>query len=67
MYYNTIDKNGNYWTFRWVDNNIVKMVSNIHTGASNNNVNVLKNRRKPGINEFNRKRVQLIWGDEHNK
>ena len=60
------DKAGNYRIFRWIDNNIVKMVSNVHTGTSSDK-NVLRNRRKPRVNEFNRKHVQLIWGNDHRK
>ena len=60
------DRVGNYRTFRWIDNNIVKMVSNIHTGDSTDE-QVLRNRRKPRLNEFNKKHVRLIWGDEHRK
>ena len=41
------------------------MVSNIHTGDSTEQV--LRNRRKPRLNEFNRKHVRLIWGDQHRK
>ena len=59
------DRVGNYRIFRWIDNNIVKMVSNIHTGDSTEQV--LRNRRKPRLNEFNKKHVRLIWGDEHRK
>ena len=40
------DKVGNYQIFCWIDNNIVKMVSNIYTGASSDE-HVLRNRRKP--------------------
>jgi hypothetical protein len=50
----------------WIDNNIVKMVSNIHNGISSD-VNVLRNRRKAQINEFNRKHVGYIWSDQHRK
>jgi hypothetical protein len=60
------DKVGNYRIFRWIDNNIVKMVSNIHTGGSTDE-QVLKNRRKPRLNEFNKQHVRLIWGDQHRK
>ena len=59
------DKVGNYRIFCWIDNNIVKMVSNIHTGDSIEQV--LRNRRKPRLNEFNKKHVRLIWGDEHRR
>ena len=53
------DKVGNYQIFRWIDNNIVKMVSNVHTGAESNE-HVLRNKRKPGLNEFNKKHVIQI-------
>ena len=59
------DKVGNYRIFRWIDNNIVKMVSNVHTGGPTEQV--LRNRRKPRLNEFNKKHVKLIWGDQHRK
>ena len=39
---------------------------NIHTGILSD-VSILKNRRKLQINEFNRKPVKLIWGDQHRK
>ena len=65
--YNTLyymnDPKGNFRMFRWIDNNIVKMVSNIHMGAENESV--MKPRKKPRINEFNRKHIRLVWGDEH--
>ena len=53
------DKVGNYQVFCWIDNNIVKMVSNIHTGASSDE-HVLRNRRKSWLNEFNKKHIKLI-------
>ena len=49
----------NYCTFGWIDNSIVKMVSNIHTGTSSD-VSILKNKGKQQINEFNRNHVRLI-------
>ena len=49
--------------FRWVDNNIVKMIFNVHLGTKNESV--IKPRKKARINEFNRKNIRLVWGDEH--
>ena len=49
--------------FLSVDNSIVKMVSNVHMGAKDETV--MKPRKKPRINEFNRKHIRLIWGDVH--
>ena len=59
------DRVGNYWIFCLIDNNIVKMVSNVLTGASTEQV--LRNRRKPRLNKFNKKHIKLIWGDQHRK
>ena len=49
--------------FRWIDNNIVKMVSNIHMGSKDEVI--MKSRKKPRLNEFNRKHIRLVWGDDH--
>ena len=64
IYCNVNDKTGNYWIFRLIYNNIVKMVLNIHTSTSSD-ANVLRSKRNPRINEFKRKHVCLIWGDQH--
>ena len=65
--YNTLyymnDPKGNFRMFRWIDNNIVKMVSNIHMGSKDEVI--MKPRKKPRINEFNRKHIRLVWGDDH--
>ena len=60
------DEAGHHQIFCWIDNNIVKMVSNIHNGTSSD-ANVLRNRKKAQINEFNRKHVGCIWSDQHRK
>ena len=39
------------------------MVSNVHMGTKDEVV--LKPRKKPRINEFNRKHIRLVWEDEH--
>ena len=56
------DPKDNFQTFRWIDN-IVKMVSNVHMGTKDEAV--MKPRKKPRINEFNRKHIRLVWGDEN--
>ena len=65
--YNTLyymnDPKGNFRMFQWIDNNIVKMVSNIHMGTEDEVI--MKPRKKPRINEFNRKHICLVWKDEH--
>ena len=58
------DATGNYRMFRWIDNNVVKMVSNVHLGTSVDEA-VSRARKKPRINEFNRKNIRLVWGDDH--
>ena len=57
------DPIGNIQTFRWVDNNIVKIISNVHIGAKDESV--IKPRKNPRINELNRKHIPLVWGDDH--
>ena len=57
------DPKGNFRMFRWTDNNTVKMVSNIHMGIEDQVI--MKSRKKPRINEFNRKHIRLVWGEEH--
>ena len=49
--------------FHWIDNNVVKMVSTIHMGTKDEVI--MKSRKKPRINEFNRKHICPILGDEH--
>ena len=40
------------------------MVSNVHLGTSIDEA-VSRARKKSRINEFNRKNIRLVWGDEH--
>ena len=49
--------------FFWIDNNIMKMVSNVHMGTKDEAI--ISPRKKPHINEYNRKRIQLVWGTDH--
>ena len=49
--------------FQWIDNNIVKMVSNVHMGSKDEAV--IRPRKKPRLNEFNRKHIRLVWGTDH--
>ena len=39
------------------------MVSNIHMRTKDEVI--MKSRKKPRINEFDRKYICLVWGDEH--
>ena len=54
---------GNFRMFRWIDNNIVKMISNVHMGSKDEAV--ICPRKKPRLNEFNRKHIRLVWGTDH--
>ena len=56
--YHIYDPTSNFRMFLWIDNNIVKMVSNVHMGIKNEALNCP--RKKPRINEFNRKHIQLV-------
>ena len=54
------DPKGNFQIVRWIDNNILKMVSNTHMGTKDEVI--MKSRKKPRIIEFNRKHIRLVWG-----
>ena len=57
-------KSGNYWMFCWINNNnIVKMVLNVHVGSKDEAV--ICPRKRPRLNEFNRKHIRLVWGTDH--
>ena len=60
--YHTIDKNGILLT-RWMDNNLVFMVSTCHQIGSNR----LVNRKKPRLNQVNKGHVEKVWGDKGSK
>ena len=53
-------EDGKYRIFRWVDNNIVTMVSTVHTGFEE----VKKERRRPRDNPTNKANLQLVFGDK---
>ena len=50
--------------FRWIDSSIVKMVSNVHMGTKDE-VIMKPRKEEKRINEFNRKHMRLVWGDDH--
>ena len=47
--------------FRWVDNNVVTMVSTLHDGKEK----IERERKKPRINQKNKAHVESIFGKEH--
>ena len=55
------DKN-NFRIFRWVDNSIVKLVSNVHRGTKDESVE--KSRRRPKMNQTNKDGVVKVWGNQ---
>ena len=57
-----INDKANYKLMRWCDNNIVKMVSTIHTGLEGEDVP--KVRKKPRENAVNKQNIKMVWGDE---
>ena len=63
MLYYMNDPKENFRMFRWIDNNIVKMVFNVHMGTKDEVI--MKARKKTRINEFKRKHIRLVWGDDH--
>ena len=55
-FYHMNDPIGNFRMFRWIDDNIVKMVSNVHMGTKDEAV-IRPPRKKPRLNGFNRKHI----------
>ena len=53
---------GNFRMFCWIDNSVVKKISNLHLGSSDEKG--LKGRKRPELNGFNNKNVCLVWGEE---
>jgi len=45
---------------RWVDNNVVTMVSTVHTGSET----VVAHKRRPRKNKFNAQNLRRVWGDQ---
>jgi hypothetical protein len=52
---------GSYMIMRWVDNQVVLMVTTAHWG----NEVVTRTRRHPRTNQMNKQRVQAAFGSEH--
>ena len=53
------DPIGNFQMFCWVNDNIVKIVFNVHMGAKDESF------MTPRIIEYNRKHISLVLGDYH--
>lgn len=54
-------KSGKYKIYRWIDNNVVWMVSSYHDPQSTRTTE----RKRPRINNTNKSHVQKVWGDQH--
>ena len=61
--YHLVSRDGSYVTYRWVDNNVVTLVSTLHKPDEV----VVKERRRPRTTQVNKRHVQRVWGDEHTK
>jgi hypothetical protein len=48
----------NFLIFRWIDNNVVTMVSTVHTGYES----VQRDRRRPRATALNRGHINEVWG-----
>ena len=59
LYYIT-DRDNTYVTYRWVDNNVVTLVSTMHDPHAS----VATARRRPRITQTNKKHVHQVWGKE---
>ena len=62
LYWMMNNKLGNFCMFCWIVHSIVRFVSNLHHGSSDGKV--LKGRRRPKLNGFNKRNVRLVWGEE---
>ena len=58
--YHIADREVDYVTYRWVDNNMVTLVSTMHDP----NASVGKDRRRPQTTQTNRHHVCAVWGDD---
>ena len=58
-----INDQANYKIMRWVDNNIVTMVSTIHEA----NKTIVKVRKKPQITSTNYPNLETVWGNNFEK
>eukprot|EP00977_Amphora_coffeiformis_P007696 scaffold1690_cov182-Amphora_coffeaeformis.AAC.53 len=56
--YTMVDK-GKFLMARWIDNNQVTMVTNVHKGDER----IKRTRRKPRENSTNKGHLQQVWGD----
>lgn len=57
------DHENKFITYRWIDNNVVTMVSTMHDPNSG----TVTARRRPRITKTNKKHVAKVWGDEYVK
>jgi Transposase IS4 len=48
----------NYLNCRWVDNNVVNMVTTLHTGDKT----IVRQRRRPRPTQTNRRNIEGVWG-----
>ena len=60
--YTMIDK-GKFMMGRWIDNNVVTMVTNVHNGDEK----IKRTRRKPRENSTNKRHLQAVWGQEYTR
>eukprot|EP00977_Amphora_coffeiformis_P025450 scaffold19880_cov118-Amphora_coffeaeformis.AAC.2 len=54
----TIPDKGKYLIAHWIDNNVVTMVTNVHTGDES----VERNRKRPRKTNTNRNHLEQVWG-----
>lgn len=54
----TMRDKGKFWIHRWIDNNQVTVVSNVHKGDES----ITRTRRRPRKNATNRNHIDQVWG-----
>eukprot|EP00977_Amphora_coffeiformis_P024269 scaffold15276_cov88-Amphora_coffeaeformis.AAC.1 len=60
--YTMVDK-GKFLMARWIDNNQVTMVTNVHRGDEK----IARTRRKPRENSTNKGHLRAVWGDGYTR
>ena len=61
--YHLVSHENDYVTYRWVDNNVVTLVSTLHDP----NHTVVKDRRRPRTTQVNKRHIARVWGDDYVK
>ena len=59
----TLKDKGKFLIARWIDNNVVTMVTNVHTSQEE----IERTRKRPRPTATNRNHIRTVWGDNHTR